>query len=110
MAYDEELADRIGEAVQGEQGLSEKRMFGGLAFLVEGHMAVSASGQGGLLLRCDPEDTDLMVHEPGVSRFAMRGKEMDGWLHVQPEAVDRDADLGRWVSVGVTYARSLPPK
>jgi hypothetical protein len=110
MAYDEELADRVREAVGAEPGLTEKRMFGGLAFLVDGHMAVSASGQGGLLLRCDPEDTDLMVHEPGVSRFVMRGREMDGWLHVQSEAVVGDEELARWVSVGVTYVRSLPPK
>jgi hypothetical protein len=110
VAYDEQLADRVRAVVEAEPGLTEKRMFGGLAFLVGGNMAVSASGQGGLLLRCDPEDTDLMVHEPGVSRFAMRGKEMDGWLRVEPGAVDRDEDLERWISVGVTYARSLPPK
>jgi hypothetical protein len=110
MTYDEELARRVRETVEGEPGLTEKGMFGGLAFLVGGHLAVSASGQGGLLLRCDPEDTDLWVHEPGVARFAMRGREMDGWLHVEGSAVEGDADLERWVTVGVTYARSLPPK
>lgn len=110
MAYDAELARRLRETLDGEPALTEKSMFGGLAFLVGGNMAVSASSQGGLLLRCDPEDTDLMVHEPGVSRFAMRGREMDGWLHVEPEAVGTDADLERWVAVGVRYARSLPPK
>lgn len=110
MAYDEELAGRLRDLLAGEANCTEKRMFGGLAFLVNGHMAVSASGHGGLLLRCDPEDTDLMVHEPGVSRFVMRGREMDGWLHVGPEAVGSDADLERWTAVGVTYARSLPPK
>jgi hypothetical protein len=110
MAYDEELAGRLRETVGGEPGLTERRMFGGLAFLIDGNMAVSASGQGGLLLRCDPEDTDLLVHEPGVSRFAMRGREMDGWLHVDPSAVASGTDLERWASVGVTYARSLPPK
>jgi hypothetical protein len=73
-------------------------------------MAVSASGQGGLLLRCDPEDTDLMVHEPGVTRFVMRGREMDGWLHVDASAVRSDEELERWVAVGVAYVRSLPPK
>jgi hypothetical protein len=109
MAYDEELAGRLRDVLGGQAGLAERRMFGGLAFLVDGHLAVSASGQGGLLLRCDPEDTDLLVHEPGVSRFVMRGREMDGWLHVDPSAVASDTELERWVAVGMRYARSLPP-
>ena len=110
MAYDDELAARLRDLLEGEPGLTEKAMFGGLAFLVGGHMAVSASGQGGLLLRCDPEDTDLLVREPGVSRFAMRGREMDGWLHVDATVVATGAGLNRWVAVGLAYARSLPPK
>jgi hypothetical protein len=110
VAYDEELADRIREVVQGEPGLTEKAMFGGLAFLVGGNMAVSASGQGGMLLRCDPAQTEDLVREPHVARFEMRGREMDGWLRVDPEAVDAEDDLRRWVSHGVTYARSLPAK
>ena len=110
MAYDEELADRLRETVEGQPGLTEKRIFGGLAFLLHGHMAVSASGQGGLLLRCDPDDTESLTAEPGVSRFAMRGREMDGWLHVDASAVATDEDLERWVAVGVAYAGSLPPK
>ena len=110
MAYDEELADRLRDTVEGEPGMTEKQMFGGLAFLLNGHMAVSASGQGGLLLRCDPADTESLIQDPGVSRFAMRGREMDGWLHVDPSAVVSDEELERWVTVGVTYARSLPPK
>jgi len=110
MAYDEDLADRIRVAIQDLDGVTEKRMFGGLAFLVSGHMAVSASGKGGLLLRCDPGETDALVEEPGVDRFEMRGKEMDGWLRVDPEAIDADGELQRWVRVGVAYARSLPPK
>lgn len=110
MAYDEDLADRIRVAVQDVDGVTEKRMFGGLAFLVDGNMAVSASGRGGLLLRCDPGETDVLVAEPGVDRFEMRGKEMDGWLHVDPEAVEEDEELRRWVRVGVDYAGSLPPK
>jgi hypothetical protein len=85
-------------------------MFGGLAFLVGGHMAVSASGKGGLLLRCDPGETDALVDEPGVDRFEMRGQEMDGWLRVHPDAIDAEEELQRWVRVGVAYARSLPPK
>jgi hypothetical protein len=110
MAYDEDLAARLRDLLAGEPGLAEKRMFGGLAFLVEGHMAVSASGRGGLLLRCDPEDTDLWVHEPGVSRFAMRGREMDGWLHVDASVVGTEAELSRWTAIGLAYVRSLPPK
>jgi len=110
MAYDVELADRIREVVQAEPGLTEKRMFGGLAFLVHGHMAVSASGQGGLLLRVDPAETESLLSEPHVGRFEMRGREMDGWLRVDAEAVDTDESLRRWVRHGVDYARSLPPK
>jgi TfoX N-terminal domain len=110
VAYDEDLATRLRDAVAGEPGLSEKRMFGGLAFLVHGNLAVSASSRGGLLLRCDPAATETLVAEPHVTRFEMRGREMDGWLHVGPEAAAGEADLQRWVDVGVGYARSLPPK
>jgi len=110
MAYDEELANRLREVLQGEPGLTEKRMFGGLAFLIGGNMAVSASGQGGLLLRVDPAQTDVLSGEPEVRRFEMRGREMDGWLRVDVAALDTDDDLRRWVSHGVTYARSLPAK
>jgi hypothetical protein len=110
MAYDDQLADRVREAVLDQAAITEMRMFGGLAFLLNGHLAVSASGQGGLLLRCDPDDTESWVAEPGVSRFVMRGREMDGWLHVDPAAVESDEDLQRWVAVGVAYAGSLPPK
>ncbi|MGN6754667.1 MAG: TfoX/Sxy family protein [Intrasporangium sp.] len=110
MAYDEELAHRIREQVQDVPGLTEKRMFGGLAFLVDGNMSVSASGQGGLLLRIDPADTDALVSEPHVSRAVMQGRAMDGWLRVDDEAITSDEDLRRWIDVGVAYARSLPPK
>jgi hypothetical protein len=110
MAYDEGFAAWIREAVRGEPGVTEKAMFGGLAFLVGGHLAVSASGQGGMLLRCDPAQTETLVSEPDVGRFEMRGREMDGWLRVDDEAVRSDADLDRWVGLGVAYARSLPPK
>ena len=110
MAYDVDLADRIRAIVQAEPGLTEQRMFGGLAFLIGGNMAVSASGQGGLLLRVAPAETESLVSEPHVRRFEMRGREMDGWLRVDAGAVESDDDLRSWVSQGVTYARSLPPK
>jgi hypothetical protein len=110
MAYDEELADRIRDVVEGEPGLSEKRMFGGLAFLINGHLAASASGQGGMLLRVDPAETESLLSEPQVGRFVMRGREMDGWLRVDPEAVATEGALRQWVAHGLTYARSLPPK
>jgi TfoX/Sxy family transcriptional regulator of competence genes len=110
MAYDEELANRIREVVGGESGLTEKRMFGGLAFLIDGNMAVGASSKGGLLLRVDPAQTEALIDEPHVGRFEMRGREMNGWLRVDPAAVSTDAELRRWVRHGVDYARSLPPK
>ena len=110
MPYDVELADRIRTVVRAEPGLTEQRMFGGLAFLIRGNMAVGASGQGGLLLRVDPAATGSLISEPHVRRFEMRGRKMDGWLRVDAEAVQADDDLRGWVRHGVTYARSLPPK
>jgi TfoX/Sxy family transcriptional regulator of competence genes len=110
MAYDVELADRLREVLAGESGVTEKRMFGGLAFLVEGHMAVAASGQGGLLLRVDPADTEALVAQPNVDRFVMRGRAMNGWLHVLAEAVATEDALGTWAERGVAYVRSLPPR
>lgn len=110
MAYDRELADRIREVVGGEPGLTEKAMFGGLAFLIGGNMAVAASSQGGILLRVDPAQTESLVDPPAVDRFEMRGRQMDGWLRVDAPIVEADADLRRWVAIGVAYARSLPPK
>jgi TfoX/Sxy family transcriptional regulator of competence genes len=110
MAYDVELADRIRAVVQAEPGLAERRMFGGLAFLIRGNMAVSASSQGGLLLRVDPAAAESLISEPQVRRFEMRGRKMDGWLRVDAEVVEADDDLRRWVRHGVTYARSLRPK
>ena len=107
MAYDTDLADRVRAELGPLRGVEEKRMFGGLAFLIGGHMAVSASGRGGLLLRCDPAETERHLDAPHVGRFEMRGREMDGWLRVDAEAVRSDADLARWVQVGVRYASSL---
>ena len=110
MAYDEELAERLREALAGERDVSEKRMFGGLAFLVAGNMAVSASGRGGLMVRVDPARTDELVAQPQVERMVMRGRAMDGWLRVDAAVVRGDDDLDRWVREGVGYARSLPAK
>jgi TfoX/Sxy family transcriptional regulator of competence genes len=110
VAYDEELADRIREHLRDAPALREKRMFGGIAFLVNGNLAVSASGQGGLLLRVDPAETDQLVSESPARRFSMRGREMAGWLHVGAEALAGDDELARWLSTGVARARSLPPK
>ena len=110
MAFDEDLAGRIREIVASEPGLDERRMFGGLAFLINGHMAVSASGRGGLLLRVDPARTDELIEAPHVGRFEMRGREMNGWLRVDAEAVGTEKDLRRWTALGVAYAKSLPPK
>jgi TfoX/Sxy family transcriptional regulator of competence genes len=110
MADDEELANRVRELVQAEEGISEMRMFGGLAFLVNGNMAVSVSGQGGLLLRVDPADTEAMLSDPNACRFVMRGREMDGWLRIDPNGLTTNPQLKRWVARGVAYARSLSRK
>ena len=110
MAYDDDLADRIRALLATDHDVVEKKMFGGLAFLIGGHMSVSASRQGGLLLRCDPDETDALVREPGAGRFEMRGRAMDGWLRVEADAVESPEALERWVAVGIGYARSLPPK
>jgi hypothetical protein len=110
MAYDEDLAGRIRELVATERGLTEQRMFGGLAFLINGHLSVAASGKGGLMLRVDPARTDELIAHSGVRRIVMRGREMDGWLRVDAEVVGTDAELHQWVARGVGYARSLPPK
>ncbi len=109
MAYDEELAERI-RGLLPAVPVTEQKMFGGLAFLVGGHMSVAASGKGGLMLRCDPADTERLVSEPGASRMEMRGRELDGWLRVTSAAVADDGDLQRWVTIGTSYAGSLPPK
>ena len=110
MAYDEDLANRIRELMAGERAVTEKKMFGGLAFLIGGNMSVAASGQGGLLVRVDPDETDALVAKPHARRFEMRGRSMDGWLRVDPEGVRTKRLLEPWVKRGVAYARSLPPK
>ncbi len=110
MAYDEDLANRIRELIGHEQGLSEKRMFGGLGFLINGNLAASASSQGGMLLRVDPEQTDALLEQPHTRPFESRGREMQGWLRVADEGVKTKRQLERWLSRGVAYARTLPHK
>jgi len=107
MAFDEDLAARIRELVAGEPGMSEQRMFGGLAFLVKGNMAVAASGQGGLMVRVAPADTDALVAEPHARPFEMRGRELQGWLRVDEEGLGTEPELAAWVHRGVAYARSF---
>jgi TfoX/Sxy family transcriptional regulator of competence genes len=110
MAYDEDLANRIRELVLSESGISERRMFGGLAFLIDGNMSVSVSGQGGILLRVDPAETDALLGKPHAHPFEMRGRAMQGWLRVDAEGLKTKGQLDRWVARGVAYARSLPSK
>ena len=110
MAYDEELADRIRELVAAEPGLTEKKMFGGLAFLIGGNMAGAASSQGGALVRVDPAQSDELVATTSARPMEMGGRELRGWLRVDAEDVRTEPDLARWVQLGVTYARSLPAK
>ena len=106
----EDLANRVREVLGAEKGLTEKRMFGGLAFLVNGHLAVSASGRGGLLVRVDPDATHALLGRAHARAFEMRGREMNGWLRVDDEGLRTKRQLERWVTRGAAYARSLPPK
>jgi len=110
MAYDEELANRIRGMLGVESGLTEREMFGGLAFMVGGNTAVAASGQGGLLVRVDPEESDTLVATTNASPMEMRGRQMQGWLRVDADDVRSDRELAAWVDRGATYARSLPAK
>ncbi|HEU5213359.1 MAG TPA: TfoX/Sxy family protein [Gaiellaceae bacterium] len=110
MAYDEELAERIRALVAGEPSVTEKKMFGGLGFMIDGNMAVAASGQGGALVRCDPEEGDELVATTAAEPMEMRGRSMAGWLRVASEDLRSDGELARWVGIGTAYARSLPPK
>jgi TfoX/Sxy family transcriptional regulator of competence genes len=110
MAYDEDLAERIRELLAAEPGVVEQKMFGGLAFLIGGNMSVGVSGQGGLMVRVDPKETDALLAEPHARPFEMRGRAMRGWLRVDPEGVRTKRELEPWVKRGVAYARSLPAK
>jgi TfoX/Sxy family transcriptional regulator of competence genes len=110
MAYEEELADRIRELLGGERRLTEKKMFGGLGFLIGGNMAIAASGQGGLMVRVDPAQSEMLVATSKARPMEMRGRQMQGWLRVDTEDVPTKRQLARWVRIGAEYARSLPPK
>jgi TfoX/Sxy family transcriptional regulator of competence genes len=110
MAFDEDLANRVRELISGEPDVSEQRMFGGLAFLVAGHMSVAVSGQGGLMVRVEPADTKTLIAKPHARPFEMRGREMKGWVRVDSEGVRSKRQLEPWVKRGVAFARSLPPK
>lgn len=110
MAYDEDIANRIRELLASQSGVSEQKMFGGLAFLIGGNMSVAASGQGGVLVRVDPAESDKLVETSNARLMEMRGKSMQGWLRVESVDVRTKRQLAKWVSVGTGYARSLPPK
>jgi TfoX/Sxy family transcriptional regulator of competence genes len=110
MAYDEDLANRVRELMAANDKLTEQRMFGGLAFMIGGNMAVGVSGQGGLMVRVDRGDTEALLAKPHARAFEMRGREMQGWVRVDPEGVRTKRQLEPWVRRGVSYARSLPPK
>ncbi|GAC1577786.1 MAG: TfoX/Sxy family protein [Candidatus Dormibacteria bacterium] len=110
MAYDEDLANRLRDILATEGGISEKKMFGGLAFLLHGNMAVSASGNGGLLARVDPADSDAALARPHASLMTMGGRTMAGWIAVAPDGVRTRRELAAWVTPSLTYARTLPAK
>jgi hypothetical protein len=110
MAYDEDLANRIRELVADAPDITEQRMFGGLAFLIGGNMSVGVSGQGGLMVRVQPDETEVLLEEPHARPFEMRGRAMRGWLRVDADGVGTADELAPWVERGVAYARSLPPK
>ncbi len=110
VAYDEDLVNRIRELIAGEAAVTEQRMFGGLAFMLAGRLAIAVSGRGGLMVRVDPEATDDFLAKPHASPFEMRGRPVDGWLRVAAEGVRTKRQLEPWVRRGVAYARSLPPK
>jgi TfoX/Sxy family transcriptional regulator of competence genes len=110
VAYDEDLADRIRELIGSERGVTEQKMFGGLAFLIGGNMAIGASGQGGALVRVDPDQSGRLIATTKARPMEMRGRSMKGWLRVDSKDLRSKAQLAKWVKLGTAYARSLPPK
>jgi TfoX/Sxy family transcriptional regulator of competence genes len=110
VAYDEELAERLREVLDSEASLSEKKMFGGRAFLINGNMAITASDQGGILVRVDPATSDHLVHSSKAERAIMRGRPLDGWLRVASDHIRTKRQLARWAALGAAFAHSLPPK
>jgi TfoX/Sxy family transcriptional regulator of competence genes len=109
MAYDEELADRL-RLLLSSQGVTEKKMFGGLAFLVDGHMALAAIGDGGIMVRVDPAESESLRGEDGAEPVEMQGRSLKGWLQVGAAPLEDDAALRRWADRGVAFVGSLPPK
>lgn len=110
MVYDEDLANRLRELLASEDTVTERKMFGGLAFLVDGNMSVSASRNGGLLVRIDPADTDACLARPHVELMTMGGRTMDGWVTVAPDGVKTKRELTAWVKRSLTFVRALPAK
>ena len=110
MAYDPSIAERIRELLAGEKEVTEKKMFGGLAFLVRGNMCVAASGQGGMLVRIDPADTKSALTRPHASRMKMGGRSMDGWIRVASEGARTTRDVSAWIKRSLAYVKTLPPK
>jgi TfoX/Sxy family transcriptional regulator of competence genes len=110
MAYDEALAERIRELLGTEKGVTEQKMFGGLGFMIGGNMAIAASGQGGLLVRVDPDESEAICAKSKAEPMVMRGRAMAGWLRVDSQDVKTKAQLQKWVKLGTAYAKSLPPK
>jgi TfoX/Sxy family transcriptional regulator of competence genes len=110
VAYDEDIANRIRELVGGRPDLTEQRMFGGLAFLIGGNMAIAASGKGGIMVRVDPAKSDGIVAKTSARPMVMRGREMQGWLRVDADDVRTKRQLAKWVALGTGFAESLPPK
>jgi TfoX/Sxy family transcriptional regulator of competence genes len=110
MAYDQELAERIRQLIGSDPELTEKKMVGGLAFLIHGNMAIAASSEGGAMVRVDPAQSDALVATTKASLVNMRGRDMPGWLRVSSDALRTDDQLALWVEIGTGYARSLPPK
>src|SRR6476620_6225482 len=110
MAYDEDLANRIRELIASEGGYAEQKMFGGVGFMIDGHMAVGVSGQGGLMIHCAKAETEALLAKPGARPFEMRGREMEGWLRIDAESVSTKRALEPWAMQSVAFARALPPK
>ncbi len=111
MAYDEQLAEELRERLGPEVGeVTEKRMFGGLAFMVEGNLAVAASRRGGLMVRTDPADAEEVLAQPGAEPMVMRGREMPGWIYVDVAALGEEGDLDAWVERALAFVAELPPK
>ena len=110
MAYDADLAERIRAVLEGQPGVTEKKMFGGLAFLVDGHMAIAASGQGDGLVRADPSESDHLVDTTSAEVAVMQGRPMTGWLRVPSADLATQDQVAGWVAISTRYVRTLPSK